>query len=206
MYLNNFSVRIPEGNEIAGGYVEMENDTKYRLILRNQRESRCDAKVEIDGKEVGVWRLKGQNGIILERPANDDGCFTFYEAGTWEGEKAGLRKGDPNLGLIKVTFTPEFIENVNEYKVSYEYEPGFSEYTEKGISYGAKRGIDCGASYGEGGTGLSGISRQRFVDAGNMRLDYSQQTVIHLRLVCDKNRNNPRPLTSFSSPVPPSVG
>src|SRR3990167_10124375 len=103
-YWNNFSVRIPEGRE-NGGYVEMEHGKQYSLVLRNDHGVPCDAKVDIDGKTVGTWRIYASGSIQLERPANDDGRFTFYRAGTPEAQQAQLPRGSNDLGLVRVTFT-----------------------------------------------------------------------------------------------------
>ena len=107
MYLNQFSVRVIGGNEQSGGYVELPHGKKYSLSLRNGRDVRCDARVEIDGKDVGTFRIDASRTIRLERPAHDTGRFTFYKLGTAEAHQAGLEEGNPNLGLVKVTFTPE---------------------------------------------------------------------------------------------------
>lgn len=65
MYLNQFSVVIPEGNETPGGYIEMQHGRQYAVRLRNERSVACDAYVEIDGKNVGTWRLQaGQNTTL----------------------------------------------------------------------------------------------------------------------------------------------
>ena len=53
MYMNGFSVKVIPGNEVAGGYVEIAHGTVYRLALRNDTDVRCDARVEIDGTNVG---------------------------------------------------------------------------------------------------------------------------------------------------------
>ena len=107
MRLNQFSVRVISGRETSGGYVEMQHGQRYSLSLRNARDRRCDARVEIDGKHVGTWRIEAGQNVVLERPADDDGCFTFYRAGSKKGAKAGITEGDPNNGLVVVTFTPE---------------------------------------------------------------------------------------------------
>jgi len=78
MYLNDFSMRVPEGKELPGGYVELEHNTQYTLNLRNNRGTRSKAEVYIDGRHVGSFRLKAHARLKLERPAHDDGLFTFY--------------------------------------------------------------------------------------------------------------------------------
>lgn len=208
MYLNNFSVRIPEGVDLSG-YVEMRHDTQYTLVLRNNHSVRCDAQVEIDGKYVGAWRLQPHSSFRLERPAHDPGRFTFYKMGTREAEEAALFSGNPNVGLVKVTFTPEKEMKVKVrplvtgtiWKGSYPKDV-IRAYTNDFPGTTAVCSASA-ATRSAGGTGLSGESGQHFVDAPYIDRDFSQQTVIHLRLVCKDG--DPRPLTSFSTPVPPPV-
>lgn len=195
MFLNQFSVRVPEGQE-SGGYVELCHDTQYTLMLRNNRDVRCDAKVEIDGKHVGTWRLLAGNSLRLERPAQDDGRFTFYKVGTSEAYKVGLQEDDPNLGLVRVTFTPEMATDWS-YTAAIA---GASSWDSGSIA----RGVTAKSFLSVGGTGLSGKSSQSFVTVNNLKYDYSQQTVIHLRLVA-KNGDGPRPLTAYSTQIPPPV-
>jgi len=220
MYLNQFSARVKEGNERSAGYVEMVHGRKYTLKLRNDRNTRCDARVEVDGKHAGTFRIGCHQSINLERPANDTGCFTFYELGTPEAEKIGL-VNDCNLGLIKVTFTPElFVQYVKPivsvepitpwvYNHSYPYVQWVNvNHSSNGLGPQC-----CGESpmpemttrscQSAGGTGLSGYSDQKFHDAARLQYDYSQETVIHLRLV--PATDDPRPLVSHSSPIPPRI-
>jgi len=106
MYINGFSVRIPQGFE-QNGYILMKHETVYTIRLRNTREELCDAYVEIDGQYVGTWQIEPKSSLELEHPANDDGRFTFYTVSSKAGKQANLPTRDPNLGLIRVTFTPE---------------------------------------------------------------------------------------------------
>lgn len=209
MRLNSFSVRIPEGTEQDGGYIELKHNTQYSLVLRNSREVRCDAKVEIDGKQIGTWRLEADDSIRIDRPAHDTGRLTFYKLGSAEAESIGLQQGDPNLGLIKVTFTPEKISRplIADVFDNYLYRDRprstFSLDSTPKTFGGFPKGASRGGS--AGGTGLSGESSQKFGDASQIKHDLSQQTVIHLRLVGVKDLESPRPLTSFSTPVPPPI-
>jgi hypothetical protein len=193
MYLNQFSVRIPEGSEVSDGYVSMKHGTQYSLVLKNDRDVRCDAKVEIDGKDMGTYRIQAGDSARLERSSYDNGRFTFYRAESREGQSIGLDKGNPNLGLVKVTFTPEM-----------------ASYRDGGVAKGAMFNSpiqDFSGSRGmsAGGTGLSGWSNQEFTSAQNLQLDYEQQTIIHLRLGASNDLSTPRPLVSKSNPVPPPL-
>lgn len=211
MYMNEFSVRIPGGHETSGGYVEMRHSQEYTLRLRNSRGVRCDARVEIDGKYVGTWRIPASGSIVLERPEHDTGRFTFYKLGTVDAEAARLDGNDPNLGLVKVTFTPE-----KERRHAWWYTSPYPIYPPRPYPpwdpgpwkrwEGSEYCASAMPSASAGGTGLSGESGQRFSVASGIEYDYSQQTTIHLRLVCkDVQRQGPRPLTSTSNPIPPRI-
>ena len=215
MFLNNFSVRIPEGNE-DNGYVELAHNTQYTLVVSNKRDLRCDVHIEIDGQEEGTWRINAYYTLRLERPSRDTGRFTFYKVGTPEARSAQLQEGNPNLGLVKATFTPERKPRplvVSNYPTSSDLEN--THWAGASASAGdyddnppvvamAAVPVTQSATRSAGGTGLSGQSNQQFYKVNALDYDYSQQTVIHLRLVA-RNGNDPRPLTSFSSPVPPPV-
>jgi hypothetical protein len=220
MYLNGFSVRVAPSTKEDNGYVVMQHGRQYHLVLRNSHPERCAAKVEIDGKDVGTFRINGSSNITLERPAHDDGCFTFYKVGTREAAQAGLNESSTDLGLIRVTFTPEkhYVAPVRELKgPMYESEPsrwygsGYTicdshstSYTAGGMSTSRGPAMAAIGDFTAGGTGLSGTSDQRFHTVPDLDYDYSRQTVIHIRLVADDD--GPRPLTAYSTPVPPRVG
>ncbi len=215
MWLNQFSVRIPEGHEDSGGYVELPHNTPYTLVLRNNRNVRCDARVEVDGKHVGTGRIHANSIVRLERPVHDTGRFTFYKLDSPEAQQAQLNGGDPNLGLVKVTFTPDVFRSIPVVQTTYtgSWIPKSPRPTipsppiewQYRVSTMADGSVTCynASSRSAGGSGLSGQSGQHFHDAAHINYDYSQQTVIHLRLVC-KN-GGARPLTSFSTPIPPTV-
>lgn len=209
MYLNDFSVRIPEGNETPGGYVELAHRQRYTLVLRNSHSRRCDARVEIDGKHVGTWRIDTHGSIRLERPVHDTGHFTFYKAGTPEAARVELNECSPDLGLVKVTFTPAKPGPCpppagTVYWTSTCSSPDMGTYYCAHEVLGDKPSIRRFGLASSGGTGLSGESGQRFCTTWVIDYDYSMQTTIHLRLVC-RDTEEPRPLTSYSTPVPPPV-
>jgi hypothetical protein len=216
MYLNRFSVVIPEGREVDDGYVEMSHGQTYTIRLKNSRSVRCNARVEVDGEHVGTFRIGAHSNITLERPSHDHGQFTFYKAGTQEARQAQLdRVSVHDLGLVSVTFTPEKRAKPLKWRHasnhSYPSDPWYDPSgTARGRSVscyytntleGNMRGMTKGAS--AGGTGLSGHSDQQFYQADAMTLDYTQATSINLRLVT--RDSGPRPLTHRSNPTPPPV-
>lgn len=190
MYFNSFSLRIVGGQERGGGYVDMRHGQKYSLQMRNDNRERCDARVEIDGQYVGTWRINAHSSVNIDRPAHDTGQFTFYRLGSEESNLVQLNGASPDLGLVKVTFTPERrVEPVS-----------YTSYTLTGArSFGVKD-----VTRGAGGTGLSGQSSQHSTQAQEIRHDYSRQTVIQLRLVC-VDVDGPRPLMAHSTPYPPRI-
>ena len=222
MYLNDFSVRVLEGREQPGGYVEMRHGQRYRLQLRNNRPARCDARVEIDGQHVGTWRVEARTTITLERPAHDDGHFTFYELGTPEAQSAQIAD-DAGAGLVSVTFMPEQVCAISwqwtgaipcEHpapRVTFDDSSTFGRITLGGgtvtsNTVSARNLSSAQWDYTAGGTGLEGHSGQTFGPAGAILHDHSQQTTIHLRLVGGhKADDGPRPLTQRSNPIPPRV-
>lgn len=232
MKLDDFSVDIPEGNEAEHGYVELRHAGRYTLRLGNDSALRCDAVVETDGKEVGKWRVDPYSFITLERPVNDTGHFTFYVAGTAEAKQAGIVRND-QLGLLKVTFTPEKkpqpvvravspVFGAPDLDVSFGQPapappPAAEGMAEEAIDIPAflRRRGDGDSNRGHvenapaaprraGGTGLSGRSSQLYHDAPPIDYDENNQVVIHLRLV-EREDNTPRPLRSVlrQTPVPP---
>jgi hypothetical protein len=223
MYLNGWSVRIPQGIE-ENGYVPLPNKKVFTIQLRNQNAVRGEAYVEISGKHVGIWRLEAHQSITLDYPASDPqkGLFTFYETDSTEGKEIGLTAGNPNAGLIKVTFTPELRPVYTMPQPPYYQLKGGALTGLTGIDntqYGAlstsavtnsvPRSMSIGAqyntasSYTEGDVGASGQSSNQYGVAMPLMLDQTQQSVVHVRLVCKKD--GPRPLVSYSTPIPPAV-
>lgn len=213
MYANDFSVRVPEGIE-RGGYVELNHDTQYTLVLRNNRNERCDAEVSIDGIPIGTFRITGRSSMRLERPANDDGRFTFYRYGS--SEACGLPSVSMSKrGVVSVVFTPE--KRTEQYCPVRETKWEFTKI-ETGVDFphtysltnsnpveplvyatsSNMKGLESGI------TGLSGRSGQSFIDVGRLNYNYREQTEINLRLVA-KGQGGPRPLVAYSTPVPPPI-
>lgn len=209
MYLNNFSVRVPEGTEVPGGYVRMNHDATFTIVLGNKRYEHASAVLYVNGERVGDFKVPAKSTIRLERPVNKAKKFTFYKLGSSEATKIGLDASSPDLGLIRVVFTPErAVRWVNTFpSPTYRHSVYFASDGLESVtttSGGTTTASAAPKGVSAGGVGLSGHSDQEFVNAHIGALDYSQETTIHLRLVYDEN-GDPEPLTSFSSPVPPRV-
>ena len=196
MYLNQFSVVVEKGQEVANGYVQMRHGTEYALRFRNDRNVEADAIVKIDGIEVGTWRISANRNITIERPANIERKFTFYKLGTSEASQAGLERNS-DLGLISVDFIPakEVVRTLFKGREFLEQETG-----SKGVTFGGNtRGFSAG------GTGLGNHSDQQFGQAQAIDRDYANQVTINLRLVCVDEPAIVSLRSAVSSPVPPSV-
>jgi hypothetical protein len=107
MYQNSFGVSVEGGRERESGYVEMRHGSTYKLRLRNDRSVPCDATLEIDGKDMGSFRIGPHGKILIERPANESKKFTFFKSDTREARQSGQAGvAFDAKGLIKVTFRP----------------------------------------------------------------------------------------------------
>lgn len=174
---SDFEAVIPQGVPRRSGRVELAHGATYSIRLSNASPRRCDARVEIDGHLVGVWRVPPRSVIEVERPVNDTGRFTFYRLDSLEARQLGLQDHEA-LGLITVMFFPELCPAP------------------------AVRGIDPDVrpSVRRGGTGLSGFSGQAFVAVEPIQHDLVSACVTHLRLTAQDATI--RPLRCLSG-VPP---
>ena len=171
-----YELCIPQGLPRSTGHVLISHRQQYTILLKNQSGLRCDAKVAIDDKVVGHWRIPAWGKIEVEHPVDDAGRFTFYMLGSPEARQIGLIASE-SVGLVTVTFMPELPPKpVPEHS--------------SGISHSPKRG----------GTGLSGESAQRYSTVAALNYDRNHFVTINARLYCDDGA--PRPLRSAGSVVP----
>lgn len=114
--LNGFSVNIQSDSVThfqkgEYNYYALPHLNKYKIKLTNNRPSKCDAEVSIDGEIVGTWRVKAFSSTVIERPANLNREFIFVEEKSNIAEEAGIQDGDNSNGLITVIFKPEKINS-----------------------------------------------------------------------------------------------
>lgn len=108
MRQGSFSVQVPQGQEVGGGYVRMQHATRYSIKIGNHGTRRADAEVKIDGKFMGLFRINAGCYVDLDRPAHDKSCFTFFKSSSEEAGDAGVASvGREDRGLVVVTFKPE---------------------------------------------------------------------------------------------------
>jgi len=191
------------------GYVRMDHMQRYEVRLGSSYYGESDAKIEIDGKEIGVFRVHSNSAIVIERSIKDKGRLTFLTNGTREYFDAGLDRVPANQrGLIKVTFYPERLRH----RVTEKTEVPHETTEGKIATFGSK-------DLRSGGTGLTGRSDQEFRDANEITRDYSNSVTIYLRLVeeerfrasesevrpLEDTRNYGRTSVPRNNPVPPPV-
>jgi hypothetical protein len=213
MFLNGYSVRVPEGDERAHGYVHLRHGQTYSLVLGNKSSCRCDVTVAIDGKDIGTWRMERGQTVTLERPANEAKLFTFYKATSAEGVQVGGGVLSDDRGLLRVTFVPEDTARpttIMRGQSAFHASIGDS-ISPQGLPDYASVNCMASPSVSSGVTGLSGHSSQEFGVAGHMRLDHGATQVVNLRLVCvdvvvPGDPTVLRPVMAQSTPVPAPVG
>jgi hypothetical protein len=189
-----------------GGYIGLTDQEQYCIELINHDPNRkALATITIDGNSIGGSLILGAGKrLSLEGPpviGNDSKRFTFFEQNSVGFEKAGLDQvAESKLGLVEVSFEREKRDENVVYRSSYR---GSSESfygrggnpgpTSRGGGPKSSEEIDIseltrGSSFTPGGTGLSGVSTQRFTTA-NFDKDVAFSPIsIKLRLANDPER------------------
>lgn len=88
-------------------YFSLPNLSDYKIKLVNNRETRSDAVVSVDGEKIGTWRVPAFSSITIQRPANVNRKLVFVKEDTYTAKYAGVTRNDPNNGLVTVVFKPE---------------------------------------------------------------------------------------------------
>lgn len=218
MFLNQYSVRVlgSSAREVRDGYVEIGHGTQYSLVLGNHDEVDCDARVQVDGKDCGIFRLYRGQSFTLERPENDTGRFTAHLADSAEGQQGGLSAGDNMNGLIQVTFMPARRSTggsgvalaaaaAPRTAFRHAHPTGEPRYTTSHST--GPQTVNSGRGWREIGTTLTGESGQRFRTVDRLDYDHARFVTISLRLVSPEANQTGfvRPLVSSGNPVPPPV-
>lgn len=193
MNLNGFSLAISaihgdsEKVKIDGtDYFSLTHGSEYSLSLSNDRSSRCDAYVYIDGENVGVWRISPYSTINIERPANVKRKFVFLAEDSVEAEDAGIPPGSSENGLVKVIFKPEKLHT----SICKDSQQSYGMNRMDGHNFSLGRSAD---SFSAGATGLGDRSFQSFSTVGKLSsIDHSNVTTIQTRLVVPNYHSSPR--------------
>ena len=177
---NGYMVSI-ENHRVEDGYVSMCDGEQYKILLGNFHPKRCDAQVFIDGKEVGCWRLGPNETVGLERPPNRHKHFTFYRVGTQRAREVGIQTGAFSNGVIRVVFLPEKVASpiyLEEFYLSIPSGPH--------MNFAAQSMSMTRMQREEGGTGLSGRSKQDYHLAKDLVTDKTKSVSLSIRLVCSR--------------------
>jgi hypothetical protein len=131
--------------QFSDGSFKLTHGTEYKVMLTNNHPScRANAKVYIDGKQVGHFRVETNSNIIIERPDDDKKArkLTFFDINSEEGRAGGLTRSS-ELGNIRIEIQKE------------------TEAFFKG----------CCVTDGIGGTALGKKSMQKFYKASHIEVD-----------------------------------
>lgn len=110
MKVHNYSVRVLNGknnpaSETAEGYVPLEHNEQYSLLLRNFSNKDALAKILVDGKEVACLKVPANNKVQVDSPFNSDKKFTFFKSDSEEADDSGLQEIESDdLGIVEVKF------------------------------------------------------------------------------------------------------
>lgn len=90
----------------GGRYVTLPDRSEYSLRLRNLGPTEADVEVEIDGLDMGDWRVHAHSSILIDRPSHQARKFTFVSETGAIARETGNIPGKEENGLIRVTFRP----------------------------------------------------------------------------------------------------
>ncbi len=219
MYNGAYSISIPEGREDQNGYVRLAHKEQYRIRLGNSSSRDCDVVVDVDGKDIGTFRVGPYSTVVLERPVNEKGKFTFLRDGSDEAYKADLHNvSKANKGLIKATFMPEKPKLARPQEAYTAgpiraSEPSFASSADIDDFKGEDRSrsmkgllASCSSNeYCAGGTGLTGKSSQKYQAIANLDYDDASAFIVLTVRLVGTDDNEVRSLKAVSSHVPPPV-
>ena len=191
MQIGNYLAEIQPGTEDDRGYVAIkmtEGKAPFTLKLNNYSDRKSKVNIHIHGLDQGTWVLMPHQVSILERPVHIAEKFCAYAVGSEGGNAIGLTTGDPNNGLISITFRPE-----KRIVMPTSIAPPIPMMSQQSR-----------ASFGEAGVGTEGESHQTFQTVKDFETDPNEAVTINLRIV--EFKNSPRPLSSaLSNPIPPAI-
>ena len=221
--LFGFGSKVKAVTTVLAGhrYVTLPHKTEYSIHLCNNRSTKCNAKVWIDRKYMGTWRIPALSSIDIERPVDKSRRFIFLKESSRSARRIGISSGDWKNGLVQVKFIPEPERRMlygeirptvmvsdcgsGDTRYEYRYRPPCSngDVRQKLMSMSAPASMlmesrpEC---YSGGATGLGRKSHQEFVAAESMiGKDRRNITVLSVRLITGLG---PRPI---GVPPPPPI-
>jgi hypothetical protein len=111
--VGDFSVQIYTNrgyaNLIPNSYAhffQLADNTEYSVVVKNNGQTKCDASIDIDGENIGRWRIEaGASGNIVH-PMTSKRKFVFKNASKFSYAD-GPNGSYPQNGKVSVTFYPE---------------------------------------------------------------------------------------------------
>lgn len=177
---NFFSVFILDGenqpvNPSAQAEFALDHGTEYTVLLINHHSAKqANVTLTIDGKMIGIFRIRANSHIEINRPTSQARRLTFYALGTPEASAGGLAGVSVDvLGTLKARFALERMPPTHANSLDVTDGPIWLE----------AQGGSTEEEFGVGGTALGRASTQRFGRAQHMVVD-TFPTVIEARLVC----------------------
>ena len=157
------------------GAYELAHATLYKIRMVNHHPRlRCDATVQIDGREIGTYRINPSSMFTLERTSEVKKRLTFYKVDSQQGKEAALDKDNPALGKVKIIFAQE------------------KSFTARKLVFEAVDGVPkCAPCEGtpRGGTGLSQVSTQSFITVPDIPI--SERFTLNLVLTLKESTVEP---------------
>lgn len=212
-----FENSVRKENINGANYFVVPHGSEYKIKLSNDRSTKSDADVWVDGEKIGTWRINSFGSITIERPADVGRKFVFFKEGSSSAHSAGIVSGRTDNGLIKVVFRPE---KENDCCTDHEGLSCFSKlisrhqqglFTDRatpfrGISYNnatqskndsfeyanAFPSSFMANSFSHGATALGGKSDQEFNSVSSIdNIDTANITTIMARLIVDDSSSKP---------------
>lgn len=208
--LNNFELTIvratdgapfPTKNEGENVYVEVPDQTQYKIRVKCLRQQKGDATIHVDGESVGTFRLHPYQTVTLERPAGVNKCFMFCHEDKLKSDKDLV--GKEKNGLIAVDFVAETYKpalfgaslgslRYGGYDGMQPMSLGGSAPATRGFSFGGGSAMPCltsmacssTTSHASGLTMLGESTTQSFQKVGELSdIDEKSRTRIAVRLI-----------------------
>jgi hypothetical protein len=114
--LNNFEMKIINSSNNGLQFVNIDNANyvpihhleEYKIKLYNNKSVKCDATINIDGEDIGTWRINSFQPITIERPSDVERKFTYADEKSTEAKKSGMGQGNRDNGNLKIYKTVQF--------------------------------------------------------------------------------------------------
>jgi len=183
-----YSVNLVKPNNefvrFIDGIFYLEHGSEFKIVIcNNSSEHRINAKIYIDGKRIGYFRIGKNNKIVVERPddENKQRKLTFCALDSKEGKAGNLQDSD-KLGQLLVKIERE-IERPKKCYFSSDEDfdcCNFSMHSDSFSGSGsvmALGGHKFTPANKKGGTVLGNKSTQKFSTAEYMEISHE---IIHL--------------------------